>query len=772
MCLTATDLCTFARLGISAELLKRASIERVDDRTAREKFGLTGTGDNSGIVFPYFDAAGIRRTCRLRRDNPEMENGKPIKKYLAPYGDRRHPYIVPGDHALGGNASIPVVLVEAEKSALALRAFSDRGGRPLLPIGLGGCWGWRGRIGKVENPKGARVDEIGSLPELALCSNKDVVVMLDSNVAGRSDLRTAQFALVRELEAMGARVRIATVPVLESVNGPDDFIALAGDNAMQEVFESARFSASLAHEEADAAIQGIGAAEQKRESEAINRALDAIANISDVLERKIYESRLAQEVRGQIPKATIVAEVNRRRADFDARQQEIARRNRQTALGAAPVDPLRLIRDLELFFAERAHLPQRAALVLAYFTLNTWTFNVFDTVPYLLLESALPGCGKSTVLRLLNSVACRSRKATSLSEAVMFRLIDAEGPTLLLDEAETLDGRSERSETLRAVAHEGYKKGGQVPRCDGDEHEVRWFNVYGPKVFAAIGGLSGALLDRCIVIHMEKAPIGSVRKTTRLKPLCRDGQRLVAQLEAYAVQFTDALEGLYEAEPDPGYWPLITDRESELWGPLLIHARLAGVEAEMMLLSAVQEFGEAKAEIKACDSKIAQMVALLDAISKHPDDTFTPGDLIAALIDSDAWARPLAEVRGRDDDSVRVNQAAKVGNFLRRFRLRGKKNGSGRMAYERWAAISCLSSHVPQNPPVPPQPPSAILPDIQVAENETSWEGTEVTEALGVRLATSDEEHSGVFQVQAVLTGTKVPGDDQDFREPNLEGEL
>lgn len=75
----------------------------------------------------------------------------------------------------------------------------------------------------------------------------------------------------------------------------------------------------------------------------------------------------------------------------------------------------------------------------------------------------------------------------------MFRLIDAESPTLLIDEAETIDGRSERAEVLRAIAHEGYKQGGQVPRCEGEDHEVRWFDVYCPKTFAAIGGLTGAL---------------------------------------------------------------------------------------------------------------------------------------------------------------------------------------------------------------------------------------------------------------------------------------
>ena len=63
--LTPADLEMFRRLRIDRELLGRAGIERVTDQEARQKFGLNGTGDNAGIVFPYVDAVGIRRTCRL-----------------------------------------------------------------------------------------------------------------------------------------------------------------------------------------------------------------------------------------------------------------------------------------------------------------------------------------------------------------------------------------------------------------------------------------------------------------------------------------------------------------------------------------------------------------------------------------------------------------------------------------------------------------------------------------------------------------------------------
>jgi predicted P-loop ATPase len=229
----------FGRLHIDSELLVRARVKRVTDLEARQEFGLSGPGDNAGILFPYVDDIGVRRTARLRRDNPEIENGKPIRKYLAPYGDRRHLYITPGDHHLAQDTSIPIVIVEAEKSALALRAFADRTGRALLPIATGGCWGWRGRIGKVENHNGERVDEVGPLPELGVCRDgRKVYVLFDANCSSSPKVQSARKALERVLLKKRADVHLLDLPASPGTNGPDDFVGLYGDEAMAKLLDS------------------------------------------------------------------------------------------------------------------------------------------------------------------------------------------------------------------------------------------------------------------------------------------------------------------------------------------------------------------------------------------------------------------------------------------------------------------------------------------------------------------------------------------------------
>src|SRR6185437_14199520 len=177
--LTERDVETFARFGIGMALLEEARVRRVTDTEARRDWSITGSGDMTGIIFPYhIPACDYRVTARLRRDHPEIKNGKTKNKYISPYGDGRHLFFPPGAKDMLANPATEIALVEAEKSVLAITAWGQRQGRNLLAIGLGGCWGWRGRIGKAEDARGERVDVKGPLPDLAVCNGRRVYVLL------------------------------------------------------------------------------------------------------------------------------------------------------------------------------------------------------------------------------------------------------------------------------------------------------------------------------------------------------------------------------------------------------------------------------------------------------------------------------------------------------------------------------------------------------------------------------------------------------------------
>jgi hypothetical protein len=240
--LMSADLAVFSRLGVTAELLAKAHVQRVTDPEAREDFGISGprTSDMSGIVFPYYDiATGARVTARVRRDSPEYEDGKEKTKYISAYGDRKHLFFPPGAAEKLRDADTPIVLVEAEKSSLALTAWGERTGINFLAVAMGGCWGWRGRIGKVPNARGERVDEKGAISDFRCCDGRKVYVLLDANVATNAKVAQARSALVAELQKRKCEVLLCNLPITNGVNGPDDYIGACGDEAMGQVLADA-----------------------------------------------------------------------------------------------------------------------------------------------------------------------------------------------------------------------------------------------------------------------------------------------------------------------------------------------------------------------------------------------------------------------------------------------------------------------------------------------------------------------------------------------------
>lgn len=255
--LSPRDMAVFERLGIPRALLEAADVQRVTDAEAREVYGVIGSAimDMCGVVFPYFiPETGQRVTARLRRDNPEIEAGKARGKYMSAYGDRKHLYFPPGARDKLQNRATPIVLVEAEKSALALTAWAERTGTDLLPIAMGGCWGWRGRIGKTVNSHGERVDEVGPLPDLHRCDARKVYVLLDANVATNPKVGQAQAALLAELRKRNCETLVCDLPISDGVNGPDDYIAVCGDDAMAQVLANAEGEADQSAEFSDDAL--------------------------------------------------------------------------------------------------------------------------------------------------------------------------------------------------------------------------------------------------------------------------------------------------------------------------------------------------------------------------------------------------------------------------------------------------------------------------------------------------------------------------------------
>ena len=216
-----------ARSLITGDLPDRALLTRVEGPDAKDLVGAKDKADYSGIEFPYVwpGEVGIR-SQRLRRDNPEIEiayaeNGQEVRKerskYVVPVGSRNLLYFFPETPVeLLGELTLPILIVEGEKKCLcAWQLANHNSSEPrFLPIGLGGVWSWRGKIGTTYGPNGRPRPLYGPIPDLARIPwQREVLIAFDSDVVTNESVHSARAALTRELRKRGAlRVRYVQIP--------------------------------------------------------------------------------------------------------------------------------------------------------------------------------------------------------------------------------------------------------------------------------------------------------------------------------------------------------------------------------------------------------------------------------------------------------------------------------------------------------------------------------------------------------------------------------
>ncbi len=249
--LTPGDLSGLAKSGITPELAELAGLYRVNSVDGAALVGRNGaSGDFAGIVFPYLWPGQLgSRAHRLRRDHPDMETQKgklrERGKYMAAPGDANKLYFDPTlTPAQLTDTSLPLVITEGEKKALALAMLASHGVASLrfCSVGLPGAWNWRGTIGKTDGPNGERIDTKGPIPDLDRIEfhGRTVSILFDANVATNSSVTAARTQLALELTGRGAKVMIIDLPLSEGVNGIDDYLGLQGPEIALRLFDEAR----------------------------------------------------------------------------------------------------------------------------------------------------------------------------------------------------------------------------------------------------------------------------------------------------------------------------------------------------------------------------------------------------------------------------------------------------------------------------------------------------------------------------------------------------
>jgi Protein of unknown function (DUF3631) len=218
-------------------------------------------------------------------------------------------------------------------------------------------------------------------------------------------------------------------------------------------------------------------------------------------------------------------------------------------------------------------ISENDALLAALWAMYTHVFDAYRVTPYLLITSPVAICGKSTLLKVLKVLVFNQHYIDRGSTSALFRRIDRDRPTLLLNEADEFIKKGQDYEYL---LNGGFEYEGQitisVPNKNGDWTD-KSFSTYCAKAFASIGKSNfwDALLTRCLTINLKKKMENEDRIDFDGEDIDEE-KAIKTRIETWAKNNIDTLKAMRKEKLDIK----LINRDKDKWKPLLNIARLAG----------------------------------------------------------------------------------------------------------------------------------------------------------------------------------------------------
>jgi putative DNA primase/helicase len=317
-----------------------------------------------------------------------------------------------------------------------------------------------------------------------------------------------------------------------------------------------------------------------------------------------------------------------------------------------PVSGDRIATTLAAAIKTYVVLSDEAADAIAMWTLHSWAVNAFVMSPRLAIVSPTKGCGKTTVLRVLNYIARRPKRTGSISPAALFRVIEKFQPTILLDETEKY---IENGSDNHALLNEGHCKGGTVTRVIGDSLELREFSIYGAVAYARNGRLPDDLEQRSIVIEMQRR-----RATENLARLRDDRAESLKQIAQMCSRWAADNAGLLpDQDPDME----MINRNADNWRPLFAIADLCGEDWPQRIRQAAAALGPRESETYGT-MLLADIRGVFD---EKQTDRMASGDMADALASIEG--RPWAEWKASKNASPKPLSKNQLAGLLKPFHI-------------------------------------------------------------------------------------------------------
>jgi hypothetical protein len=160
-----------------------------------------------------------------------------------------------------------------------------------------------------------------------------------------------------------------------------------------------------------------------------------------------------------------------------------------------PVETRLLLQEIITKIRRYIVLRPEAVTATALWTMTAWAHEGATHSPILAAISVEPDSGKSTLLRVLRFLVPKPFVSVEPTGPSVYRTVDRERPTLIIDEADDL---FYRKSDLRAIVNAGWSRGTRIPRLG------RWYDPFCPKILGILGKtkLPRTVASRSIILRM------------------------------------------------------------------------------------------------------------------------------------------------------------------------------------------------------------------------------------------------------------------------------
>lgn len=284
---------------------------------------------------------------------------------------------------------------------------------------------------------------------------------------------------------------------------------------------------------------------------------------------------------------------------------------------------------------------------LTLWILQTWFVDYVERVPYLIINSPEPECGKSQLLKLLQLCTRKSCYMPSVTSAIIPRVLTGDTtPTLLIDETDT---NIKAMHGAADIINDGYERGGRSFKADlNDQKRVVQYETFSNKAFAGIDivhKLKSTVLTRSIVIRLKHIEVRDDQEIVQDLSLNKDKEgweKLRSHLRKAELEFGELFQKMYHYSYSKLHCPkgIKSLRQRNIWKGIFVIANLAKtVDKDGLLLEWAQEcISElTKLKIGSDEHKDRLCSNIKEIVSATKEDFLPTMEIVNLLNENEDW---------------------------------------------------------------------------------------------------------------------------------------